>query len=176
MEYVRSRDDAIQRVSRGVDEILESHRGPTVALVEAPAGARELQRLIPGLQGLPVVAIPHNDADGQFPTLGWQPDAARLAVRRAAVAGPWLKERVALAAYAHVPVGNFGPDWVVTVADAFFGRTLRDANHVLWASTSGQPDLGGGPLDMGSAQGWTDEDDAAVEVRNAAPPALSVEF
>lgn len=173
VEYVRKADDAVQRVAQALQDIVDSHRGPTVALVESPRGARELQRLVPALQGLPVVAVPHNNADGQYPALGWQAEAARLAVRRAAVAGPWLRERVALAAYAHVPLGNFGPDWVVTVADAFFGRVLRDANHVLWASPNGQPDLGGGQLDQGSAQGWTDDDDPPVEARL---PSLTFSF
>jgi len=177
--YVRSAGDAHAALARALGEHGERHRGPVVALVESTRSEQELRRALPALQGaMPMVRVPANAADLDClrpgaASLGWQPAALRLAVRRVAACGPWLRERARLAAYAHLPLGNFGDDWVVCVADAFFSRALRDAGHLLWASPSGEPDLGGGAADAAGAAGasaaaaaaaalGSEEDDAAA--------------
>lgn len=177
--YARNASDANAALARALAEHLASHRGPTVAVIEAPGGAEAAALALPALAFMPMVTVPANASDGAYPRLGWQAAAARGAVRRAAASGPWLRERAALAAYAHVPLGNFGPDAAVCVADAFFARALRDAGHVLWASPAGEPDVGGGaggalalaaagdePADAGGADadasGAADAEDAAT--------------
>ena len=45
--------------------------------------------------------------------------------------------------YAHIPVGNFYSDAVVYAADVFYSRHLARHNHVIWATPTDQPDLGG---------------------------------
>ena len=91
--------------------------------------AGRLGALVPALARLPVVTVPANAADSDTPALGWQNNAARLAVERVAAAGDWLAERVAIARYAHVPIGNLGTDWCLHTADTFFARALRDSGR-----------------------------------------------
>jgi DNA polymerase epsilon subunit 1 len=62
--------------------------------------------------------------------LGWQPAAARLAAMRTAAAEPWLKARVDMARYVHVPLGNIETDWILFSMDAFFARALREHDMV----------------------------------------------
>ena len=54
-----------------------------------------------------------------------------------------LQERVALASYCHLPVGNMTGDWILNTADALFARCLRDADHLLWAHDDTLPDVAG---------------------------------
>ena len=51
--------------------------------------------------------------------------------------------RVALARYAHLPLGALAPVWVLGTADALFARCLRDAGHLLWAEDASLPDVAG---------------------------------
>ena len=56
----------------------------------------------------------------------------------------WWTERVDVAKYAQIPLGNLGVDVPCDIADVFFARKLQDQNHVLWVSPTKYPDLGGG--------------------------------
>ena len=149
--YAPTAADAALAVTRALGEHTSRSRGPCVALAECDASDAELCKAVPLLGGqLPLVRVPHNAADAEDVSanpVGWQARLLRVAMARITAAGSWLRERTRLAAYAHVPLGNLGPDWVITVADTFFARALRDANHVLWSSPSGEPDLGGGAAD-----------------------------
>lgn len=74
--------------------------------------------------------------------LQWQQRAARRALHRVAQAGAWLRERLALTRYAHVPLANLGGDPSVAIADVLYARCLRDADHALWHRDTSLPDLG----------------------------------
>ena len=54
-----------------------------------------------------------------------------------------MQERVSLARYCHLPVGNMTGDWILNTADALYARCLRDADHLLWANDSSLPDVAG---------------------------------
>ena len=43
-----------------------------------------------------------------------------------------LQHRVQVAQYAQLPLGAVKDDWVLSTADALFGRCLRAAGHLLW--------------------------------------------
>lgn len=49
--------------------------------------------------------------------------------------------------YLHIPVGNMPKDSSLFGADLFFARHLQKHNHVLWASPTERPDLGGKEAD-----------------------------
>lgn len=42
-----------------------------------------------------------------------------------------------------MPLGRLGSDWVLDATDALFGRSLRDAGHLLWAADPALPDVSG---------------------------------
>jgi DNA polymerase epsilon subunit 1 len=91
----------------------------------------------------PVVQIPSNDADSNFPTFKWATHACSVAADRFLQSCAWWHEQVELCNYAHVPIGNLRADRNLFVMDLFFARSLRDNNHLLWVSDSAYPDLGG---------------------------------
>ena len=55
----------------------------------------------------------------------------------------WLEHNSTYARYVHVPIGNVPEDLSTLSADLFYARHLLKNNHVLWASNSPVPDLGG---------------------------------
>jgi len=59
------------------------------------------------------------------------------------VVNKWLSDQLRFSRYSHIPIGNVEPDFVTQASDIFFARTLLAKDHVLWASSSGKPDLGG---------------------------------
>ncbi|CAI5468276.1 unnamed protein product [Closterium sp. Yama58-4] len=160
VEYAGSRQEACKAVQRAIEELRGSHRGPLIALVEdatrtastlpggegtrtaaaaagagAGAGGGGSGGLggVAALESMPCVEVPGNAADSRFPALGWQAAAGRVAVHRCAQAPVWLHQRVSLARYAHIPIGNMRKDWILHTADVFFARALRDNNHVSWS-------------------------------------------
>ena len=54
-----------------------------------------------------------------------------------------LQNQLEQARYAHVPFGNIPSDPALFVSDVFYSRHLLRHNHVLWASPTDKPDLGG---------------------------------
>ena len=151
-------DDALLEADAPVN-----HARASSTTREGSAG--RMTRLVPALARLPVVSVPADPADGAMPALGWQVPAAKTALARVAAHAAWLASRVAVARYAHIPVGNLGKDWCLHVADTFFARALRDDGQLLWTGPGGAPDLGGGAAESG---GSLDDalrlDDARAEV------------
>ncbi len=60
-------------------------------VVEAPGGFRRLCRTLPILDSYPCADLPPTLADSSYPSLGWQPRAARVGVMRLAGAATWLQ-------------------------------------------------------------------------------------
>jgi hypothetical protein len=74
------------------------------------------------------------------------------------------QDRIELARYAHLPLGNIGGDWMLDVADVHLARCLRDAGHLLWIADPGLPDLANQGCDGGGA-----EDEDLLLLHGAAP-------
>ena len=62
-----------------------------MVVVEVPGGGANLQREVPILTEFPVVEAASHSSDGIYPTLQWQPRAARIAIFRIIAATDWLK-------------------------------------------------------------------------------------
>ncbi|KAK1561085.1 hypothetical protein Q3G72_034282 [Acer saccharum] len=142
VDYVGYVKDAEMFLQRAISEHRHEHYGPTIAVIECP-NSHLLRLGIRVLDDFPCVNIPANARDSQYQVLGWQQNAAKIGMQRCAASSQWFNERLALAKYAHVPLGNFEPDWLMFTADVFFSRALRDQQQVLWISDDGVPDLGG---------------------------------
>lgn len=117
---------ALQRaLTRSVQEAASSHPGPFVVLSNATSLSLDL----------PVVPVPANEASLPFPALDWQRAMSRRALGSVAGLGTWLADRLALARYAHLPIGNLALDQdaaYAQVADVFYARALRRSGHLLW--------------------------------------------
>ncbi|KAH7561208.1 hypothetical protein JRO89_XS10G0191200 [Xanthoceras sorbifolium] len=142
VDYVGYVQDAEIFLQRAISEHRHEHYGPTIAVIECP-NSHLMRSGIRILDDFPCVNIPANARDSQYQVLGWQQNAAKIGMQRCAASSQWFNERLSLARYAHVPLGNFEPDWLLFTADVFFSRALRDQQQVLWISDDGVPDLGG---------------------------------
>lgn len=142
VDYVGYVNDAEKIMQRVINEYRHEHHGPTIAVIECP-NIQSIKAGIRALDEFPCVSIPPNARDCQYQFLGWQQIAAKVGMQRCAASTQWLRERISLSRYAHVPLGNFEVDWLLCTADIFFSRALRDQQQVLWISDDGIPDLGG---------------------------------
>jgi hypothetical protein len=78
-------------------------KGPVLLLAQTPHTVHALHRLVPATRQLPVIAVPHNRADGSLDDgsmqLGgaWQPGAVEHALTRYLELSPWWLGRLELA-------------------------------------------------------------------------------
>jgi len=92
----------------------------------------------------PIVRVASNPSDGNYLPIGWETRALATALGRFTEIGAWLPKQLALSRFAGIPVGNISIRDVHSQAlDVLFGRELSNNNHVLWASNTQFPDLGG---------------------------------
>ena len=169
--YARKIEQVSKHLNTTLGGYVDSSRGATVLLVQAPANAgtdpshdsanvrdglaARLGALMPASGRLPLLMVPPNSNDSELDTVNWQLDAAKIATARIANSAAWLRDHVGISRYANVPVGNLNSDWCVHTADTFFARSLQDDSQVLWTGLGGEPDLGGGA----SAVSMSDLDD-----------------
>ncbi|XP_057534123.1 DNA polymerase epsilon catalytic subunit A-like [Amaranthus tricolor] len=142
VDYVVQKDEAEKIMQKTISGHRPHSHRPGLAVIESP-NIHLLKSSIQVLNELPCVSIPANTRDSQYPAVGWQTVAAKIALQRCAASSQWLNERISLSRYAHVPLGNLELDWIIYTIDVFFSRALRDNQQVLWISNDGRPDLGG---------------------------------
>ncbi|XP_039789737.1 DNA polymerase epsilon catalytic subunit A-like isoform X3 [Panicum virgatum] len=142
VDYQTSIDAGTKYVQRMLLEYRQQHPGPVIGIIECPK-LQVIKAAVRALDDFPCVTIPSNARDNNYQALGWQATAGRTSMQRCVASTQWFNERISLARYAHVPLGNFELDWLLFTADVFFSRALRDQQQVLWISDDGIPDLGG---------------------------------
>ncbi|KAF0934637.1 hypothetical protein E2562_026131 [Oryza meyeriana var. granulata] len=142
VDYHTTIDAGSKHVQRMLLEYRQQHPGPVIGVIECPK-LQAIKAAVRALDDFPCVTIPCNARDNNYQALGWQATAGRTSMQRCAASTQWFNERISLARYAHVPLGNFELDWLLFTADVFFSRALRDQQQVLWISDDGIPDLGG---------------------------------
>ncbi|OVA03605.1 DNA-directed DNA polymerase [Macleaya cordata] len=142
VEYVGYAKDAEKLLQKTISDYRHQQHGPAIGVIECPS-PHSVRSGIRVLNDFPCVSIPCNARDSHYQALGWQIVAAKIGMQRCAASSQWLKERISLSRYAHVPLGNFELDWLLFTADTFFSRALRDQQQILWISDDGIPDLGG---------------------------------
>ncbi|EOA39472.1 hypothetical protein CARUB_v10008067mg [Capsella rubella] len=142
VEYVDHPEAAKKIIQKAISEYREENCGPTVAVIECP-DFNSMKEGLKALDDFPCVRIPFNGDDNSYQPVSWQRPTAKIAMFRCAAAFQWLDRRIAQSRYAHVPLGNFGLDWLTFTIDIFLSRALRDQQQVLWVSDNGVPDLGG---------------------------------
>ncbi|KAI8621364.1 hypothetical protein BC830DRAFT_1094766 [Chytriomyces sp. MP71] len=136
--------ESVAAINASIHEYQNERRGPTILVIQSPRSIRQLQ--VAGLvrmSDFPVINIQSHRKDNVFPALGWQSLAARRMMAHFLNINSFLNERIELARYSDIPIGNIENDYPLFLADVFFARRLCKSDMVLWYSPSGKPDLGG---------------------------------
>ena len=140
--------DTMEETTKGIEEALQAYRArvrqPVILVLQSPKSTEELIKL--GINALsndfPVLRAPLNGEDLNYPALNWQVFAAKNLAQRFMELDEWLGERLNFAKMAGLPLCNIDLDAYRYVIDMLFAKKLYLANHVLWFSNSGVPDLG----------------------------------
>ena len=82
--------------------VRERHKGPVAVVLEVPGGAAKACRSLPLLTEFPVIEAAAHSADSAYPSLQWQPRAAKIAVLRIIAASVWVKASFLCVAPLHV--------------------------------------------------------------------------
>lgn len=117
--------------------------GPTVSLVSSP---RPLQAKIVLLQEMPYLDMWTGDHfRPDYASSRWRSSATHAAFSQCLKAHRNVQKRIEDARYCHLPVGMSitGLDWLQSAADILFARSLRAADHVLWAADTSIPETAG---------------------------------
>ncbi|KAI0562912.1 DNA polymerase epsilon catalytic subunit [Gracilaria domingensis] len=103
-----------------------------------------LQECIAATRSYPLIRVPNNAEDGNYLPVGWEPRATTTALSRCGHITDWLPNQLLLSRFPGIPIGNMSlTDVHAQALDVLFGPELINLDHILWASTSSQPDLGG---------------------------------
>ena len=70
-----------------------------------------------------------------------------------------------MARYANVPLSSLGQSPLTSSADVLMARSLKQHRHLLWASSTGKPDLG----DMEEEASFDDDGELPLVFRDFAP-------
>ncbi|XP_037072699.1 DNA polymerase epsilon catalytic subunit A-like [Pollicipes pollicipes] len=138
---------ACRRLTRALQAYKDEKRGPTVIAVQSQLEFGSLYAQLPILGDFPLVPVHVCDSDQLFQSLEWQRAGARAMLRHFLNSPLILETTAEQCRYFHVPVGNLPADATLFGEDLFYSRHLRKHNHVLWASPTERPDLGGKEAD-----------------------------
>ncbi|XP_067928568.1 DNA polymerase epsilon catalytic subunit A-like [Watersipora subatra] len=138
-------------VQRAVNKLLSQYkdekRGPTAILVQsANLDVNEWHERLPITDDFPLITI-HKSQSESYHVLDWQKVAVKLILQHYLRAFYSLTVNVEQCRYLHVPIGNVPVDSELFACDLFYSRYLARENHVLWASLTDTPDLGGKQTD-----------------------------
>ncbi|XP_041470272.1 DNA polymerase epsilon catalytic subunit A-like isoform X2 [Lytechinus variegatus] len=125
----------------------DEKRGPTFISVQASLSNRELVRSIPAMEEFPLVKLHIAESENIYSVLDWQRQGSRRLLQHYLNADYLLLSYLEQSRYFHIPVGNLPEDAGIAGADLFFARHLNKHGHVMWASPTNRPDLGGKEAD-----------------------------
>ena len=115
---------------------------PTMLLMQT-SQHRQLMHDIKSLQDYPVLHLQTEQADADFPPLGWQAYVFKRLVSHYLTVENWLSHLLELARYGDVPVCNLEKDDPRYLIDIAYARRLQRNNVVLWWSPCSRPDHAG---------------------------------
>jgi len=149
VSFANSLEDCWNRLSDTLKVYRDARNGPTVVIMQSSAPKDGVLERVKALHSFPCIWVAHvKEDDEDLPTLQWERTLAQRGMERFLKHSVWLASRISCSRYAHVPLAHVGTDFALTMSDTFFTRLLEHNRHVLWASTSGKPDLGGMECDQ----------------------------
>lgn len=142
--------DGIAACNEKLADYLREKKGPTIVIAQAGGAiidARHWRKNFSLLHEFPLLVMPANSLDSQFPALLWQSRIARIMIQRFLFFPLWYEDRLRSSRFAQVPIGNLGSDAMMSMIDVLYARHLEHNRHVLWAANGPLPDLGGSESD-----------------------------
>ena len=121
----------------------------TVLLLQSPETMAVHLSTIPAIADMPVVCMPADLGDDNYPPLGWETPTVKRMMKRSLTTDQWWQDQCELARFARIPIGNVEGDCRSFIADVALGRALTSQNFCAWYSTAALPDLGGNEEDCG---------------------------
>ncbi len=115
---------------------------PTMLLMQTTQH-RQVMHDIRILSDYPVLCLQTEQADAEFPPLGWQAFIFKRVVGHFLTVENWLSHLLELARYGDVPVCNLEKDDPRFLIDLAYARRLQRNNVVLWWSANPRPDHAG---------------------------------
>lgn len=141
--YTNNMADALKYCNERLIAHSRERHGPTIVIAQGSTDNRQWRRMLPALQDYPLAVLAGNTLDELFPALGWQMFIAERIVQRYLIFPRWFADRIHCARYSHVPVCNLGVDAITTMIDVSYARVLQQGRHLLWATETRVPDVGG---------------------------------
>lgn len=162
-----SNDNALQKeVSKYFASFDESRRHSHIAICCSSLSNEDLCIKFPMLSRFPLICDgTHQPSSTQynFSSLDWQRSFVRKLLDNLLAVNAWLSEKLSLARYCEVPIGNLpsSGDSAIAVCDVLMSRLLKENGCVLWYADPqhrSMPDLGGLEADefAGSGSGSSD--------------------
>ncbi|KAH9489960.1 hypothetical protein Btru_036333 [Bulinus truncatus] len=122
-------------------------RGPTFIAVQSAYDLNFLISFLPELGNFPLVPIHITDSSTLYNVLDWQRVGSKRMLQHYVNSNVYIQTLLEQARYLHVPVGNIPQDFTLYGCDLFLARLAMKHNHILWASPTNRPDLGGKEAD-----------------------------
>ncbi|RCN34958.1 hypothetical protein ANCCAN_19206 [Ancylostoma caninum] len=139
--------EAEKEVNKAVRMSREATAKSTVLCMLVDEDPKQMMKRIVHLTLFPHVRIHVQEPHALLNVMEWQRVVAKRICKHYFNSFIYLKDYADWARYLHVPIGSVPSDAGMFGLDLFFARNLQKAGHVLWASPSSRPDLGGKELD-----------------------------
>ena len=94
----------------------------------------------------PNINYPYNKDDNNYPALDWIKYTVKKLTEHYIDFFPIFNSREKIGFYSNIPISNIENDMAIYCIDIIFGRMLNSSKQILWYSSCGFPDLGGGDI------------------------------
>jgi DNA polymerase epsilon subunit 1 len=115
---------------------------PTMLIMQTTQH-RQLMHDVKILREYPVLSLRTDEADADFPPLGWQSYVFKRIVGHYLTADKWISHLLELSRYGDVPLCNLEKDDPRYLIDLAYARRLQSNNVVLWWASNPRPDHAG---------------------------------
>ncbi|EYC25275.1 hypothetical protein Y032_0012g1799 [Ancylostoma ceylanicum] len=139
--------EAEKEVNRAIRMSREATAKSTLLCMLVDEDPKQMMKRIVHLTLFPHVRIHVQEPHSLLNVMEWQRVVAKRICKHYFNSFIYVKDYADWARYLHIPIGSVPSDAGMLGLDLFFARNLQKAGHVLWASPSSRPDLGGKELD-----------------------------
>uniref|UniRef100_A0A7I4XU50 DNA polymerase epsilon catalytic subunit n=1 Tax=Haemonchus contortus TaxID=6289 RepID=A0A7I4XU50_HAECO len=145
--HFRVAAEAEKEVNKMLRVSREASAKPTLLCLLVDEEPRTMMKRIVHLTLFPHIRIHVQEPQSLLNVMEWQRVIAKRVCKHYFNSFIYLKDYIEWACYLNIPIGSVPNDAGLFGLDLFFARNLQRAGHVLWASPSSRPDLGGKELD-----------------------------